>query len=341
MKKSVLLGLSGGVDSAVTAALLLEEGYEVHGHWLDIGFGESEDAKAVAERLGIAFSVGDIRADLEEYVCKPFIEEYLTGKTPSPCARCNPKVKFPALFKKADELGIDFVATGHYANVNWEDGEAYLCRGELENDQSYMLARLPKDMLSRIIFPLGKYKKTEIRDLAHKFSIPVADKPDSMEICFVPDGDYAAWISRRENPPPQGNFVDKNGKILGTHKGIHHYTLGQRRGLAIAAGSRIFVSEIRPETNEVVLSDGKDLHENRFFCKELNIIAPMEEGEDILLRVRHSKNAYRAKIHFLEGAMAELVLEEAVRAPTPGQLAVFYGDAEGSTVLGSGWIMDK
>jgi len=333
----VLLGLSGGVDSAVAAALLKKAGFEVCGHFLDIGLSGESDASAVAERLEIPFSKTDIRRALEEQVCTPFVEDYLAGRTPSPCARCNPTVKFPALLRAAEEQGADFVATGHYARIlRDEKGEAFLHRGLPANDQVYMLARLPKAWLPRLLFPLGDYEKWQVRDLARELGIPVADKPDSMEICFIPDGDYAAWLERRGATPPPGNFVDKDGRVLGQHKGIHHYTLGQRRGLGIAAEHRLFVSALRPCTNEVVLSDGGDLFETRVLCRDLNLLAPIESGQEIALRIRHSKTEQAATIILREDG-AELLLKTEVRAPTPGQLAVFY---DGDRVLGSGWIRE-
>lgn len=331
----VLLGLSGGVDSAVCAVLLKRAGYEVCGHFLDIGLSGETDARAVAERLQIPFSKTDIRTALEEQVCAPFVEDYLAGRTPSPCARCNPTVKFPTLLRAAEACGADFVATGHYARILRDaQGEAFLHRGLPANDQVYLLARLPKACLSRLIFPLGDYEKVQVRDLAREFGIPVADKPDSMEICFIPDGDYAAWLDRRGATPPPGNVVDRDGCVLGRHKGIHHYTLGQRRGLGIAAEHRRFVSALRPCTSEVVLSDGGDLYETRVFCRDLNLLAPIESGQEIALRIRHSKTAHEATIELRQDG-AEICLKTAVRAPTPGQLAVFY---DGDRVLGSGWI---
>jgi tRNA-specific 2-thiouridylase len=336
MGKSVLLGLSGGVDSAVSAVLLQKAGFRVFGHFLDIGLGGEDDARNVAETLSIPFSKGDIQKDLEEHVCRPFTEDYLAGKTPIPCARCNPAVKFPALLRAAQENGADYVATGHYARVlRDEKGEAFLYRGKSQNDQAYMLARLPHALLSRILFPLGDYEKAQVRELAREFGIPVAEKPDSMEICFIPDGDYAAWLERRGITPPTGNFISRNGTVLGRHKGIHHYTLGQRRGLGISAEHRLFVTEIRPKTNEVVLSDGGDLLANWVDCKKLNLLAPIEDNRTLGVRLRHSKVEYPAVIHLQENGSAQLELLTEARAPTPGQLAVFY---DGDLVLGSGWI---
>ena len=334
MEKSVVLGLSGGVDSAVAARLLLEQGWRVHAHWLDIGLGGGEEAEALAAQLGIPFTRGDIRAELEEMVCAPFTADYLAGRTPLPCARCNPAVKFPALLREADRLGCPYVATGHYARV--ENGVLY--RGQHGNDQAFLLSRLPKSILQRVIFPLGDYEKPQIRALAEGYGLSVAQKPDSMEICFIPDNDYAAWLERRGAVPPPGNFVDRDGNILGRHKGIHHYTLGQRRGLGIPAEHRLFVSAIRPETNEVVLSDGGDLHTGFVRCADPNWIGlpGLDRPTQVTVRLRHSKSELPATISMGENELVDITLHSPGRAPTPGQMAVFY---DGDKILGSGWIV--
>ncbi len=335
MGKTVVLGLSGGVDSAVAARLLLAEGYTVYGHWLDIGLGGREDAAAVADSLGIPFSTGDIRDDLEREVMDPFRADYLAGRTPLPCARCNPTVKFPALFRRAAEVGADLVATGHYAKiVQSEAGESLLCRGGHANDQAYLLARLPKALLPRLVFPLGAYEKVQVRQLARDFGLPAADKPDSMEICFIPHGDYAAWLEQQGQVPPPGDFVDRTGKVLGRHKGIHHYTLGQRRGLGIPAEHRLFVSELRPAENQVVLSDGRDLMADQVWGTDWNPLAPLPQGQAVTVRLRHSKTETPARLT-LEQDGPRLDLLALARAPTPGQLAVVY---QGDVVLGSFWI---
>lgn len=336
MREKLVLGLSGGVDSAV-AARLLREKYDVTCLWLDIGLGGGEDAAAVAKELDLPFETADIRDALEERVCTPFAQTYLAGKTPLPCALCNPTVKFPALLALADRLGAPYVATGHYARRGTgADGRALLRKGQPANDQSYMLSRLPQDILRRVVFPLGEYEKREVRALAGEAALAVAEKPDSMEICFIPDGDYAAWLDRRGNTPPPGNFVDREGRVLGRHKGIHHYTLGQRRGLGVSGPHRYFVSAIRPETNEVVLSDGTDLHADRTRCTDLNWIAieGLEGERACTVRLRHSKVETPA-ILCPHGDAVEIRMLTPARAPTPGQLAVFY---DGDIVLGSGWI---
>lgn len=336
-KPKLVLGLSGGVDSAVSARLLMEE-YAVTCLWLDIGLGGMADAAAVAEQLGLSFEVGDIRSALEQEVCAPFMADYLAGRTPLPCARCNPTVKFPALLALADRIGAEFVATGHYARRGiGADGRALLRKGLPANDQSYMLARLPQNILRRCVFPLGDYEKNQVRALAGKTALPVADKPDSMEICFIPDGDYAAWLDRRGETPPPGDFVDTQGRVLGRHKGVHHYTLGQRRGLGVSGPHRYFVSTIDLKKNQVVLSDGTDLYVDMARCTDLNWIAlPGLEGErNCTVRLRHSKNETPAVIH-KNGAIVDIRMLSPARAPTPGQLAVFY---DGDVVLGSGWIV--
>jgi len=323
----VVLGLSGGVDSAVAACLLQKQGYTVYGHWLDIGLGGREDAEAIAEKLHIPFSAGDIRAELDAKVMEPFYADYMAGRTPLPCALCNPTVKFPALFQRAEEVGADFVATGHYARIL---EKKYLSRGEPKNDQAYMLARLPKEWIPRLLFPLGDYEKTQVRELAETFGLPVAHKPDSMEICFIPDGDYAAWLDRRGNTPPPGDFADRNGNILGRHKGIHHYTIGQRRGLGLPAVHRLFVSELDVKNNQVILSDGSDLMADTVWCSDWNWFMEPQEGEIYTVRLRHSKNETPVRI---VGDRLDLLTP--ARAPTPGQLAVLY---QGDLVVGSGWI---
>ena len=337
MKEKLVLGLSGGVDSAVAARLLMER-YDVTCLWLDIGLGGGEDAAAVAHGLGLPFETADIRSQLEEQVCAPFAAGYLAGRTPLPCAQCNPTVKFPALLALAGRIGAAYVATGHYARRGTgPDGRALLLKGRTSNDQSYMLARLPQDILRRTVFPLGELSKDQVRALAGEAGLPVAEKPDSMEICFIPDGDYAAWLDRRGGTPPPGNFVDQEGRIMGKHKGYHHYTLGQRRGLGVSGPHRYFVSAIRPETNEVVLSDGSDLYTDFARCGDLNWVAlpGLAEERPCTVRLRHSRTETPALIR-PQGKLVEIHTRAPARAPTPGQLAVFY---DGESVLGSGWIV--
>lgn len=338
MKPKIVLGLSGGVDSAV-AASLLRENYEVTCVWLDIGLGGGGDAARLAEQLGLPFESVNVQKLLDHYVCTPFAQEYLAGRTPLPCARCNPLVKFPALVSVADRIGAAHIATGHYARTAaGPEGRTLLRRGQPANDQSYMLSRLTQDILHRAVFPLGGYEKREVRALAEQLDLFVAHKPDSMEICFIPDGDYAAWLDRRcPTPPPPGDFVDREGRVLGRHKGIHHYTLGQSRGLGVSGPHRYYVSRIDPASNTVTLSDGSDLMTRRVRCARPNWIAveapagPLE----VSVRLRHSKAETPAVVAPEPGGAVLVRTEVPVRAPTPGQLAVFY---LGETVLGSAWI---
>ncbi|NCB73180.1 MAG: tRNA 2-thiouridine(34) synthase MnmA [Clostridia bacterium] len=332
MNKKLVLGLSGGVDSAVAAKLLLNEGYEVFGLYLDIaGEASREDAKAAAENLGIPLEIADISAALEEKVCRPFVEAYLRGETPNPCVLCNPNVKFKTLLEYADIICADFISTGHYARVS--DGRLF--KGEPDNDQSYMLCRLKKEQLERLKLPLGDYNKLEVRKLAEGFGLPAAHKAASMEICFIPDKDYGAYIEARGIVPPEGNFVDENGKVLGRHRGIHRYTVGQRRGLNIAAAKRIFVSEIRPDTNEVVLSDGEELFVNKIGVMDVNWLVPKDDKFEAEVRVRHSKLSFPAIVEPTESG-AQVIFKAPVRAPTKGQSAVFY---IGEEVIGGGFIV--
>ena len=337
MKPKLILGLSGGVDSAVSAALL-RENYDVICVFLDIGLGGSEAAAALADSLSLPFRTVDIRDRLEHFVCADFQREYLAGRTPLPCARCNPLVKFPSLMEAAEAEGAQYVATGHYARVTaGPDGRTLLRKGMPANDQSYMLARLTQTVLHRVVFPLGGYEKTQVRALAEELGLSVAKKPDSMEICFIPDGDYAAWLDRRGATPPPGDFIDKDGEVLGRHRGYHHYTIGQGRGLGVSGPHRYYVSAIDPVRNTVTLSDGSDLMAREVLCARPNWIAVdgLAEPLAVTVRLRHSRTETPATILPLAGEQVEVRLEESARAPTPGQLAVFY---DGDVVVGSAWI---
>lgn len=328
----IVLGLSGGVDSAVAADILRGMGYEVHGLYLDLGLGGTEDAERAAHELGIPLRIHDIRPELEENVCSRFADSYLQGKTPSPCILCNPSVKFPSLLRLADEIGAAKVATGHYARC--EGGRLF--KGSASNDQSYMLSRLTKLQLSRIVFPLGNLEKAEIRGRAQRLGLSVAHKSDSMEICFIPDGDYAAFIEKRGITPPEGDYISEDGRVLGRHKGIHHYTLGQRKRLGIALGKRCFVSSIDPVNNTVTLSDDDELHVLTARTENANWLIPLPEGAfDCEIKVRHSKQSYKASVK-ATGTGFTASFYDAVRAPTPGQAAVCY---VGDEVVCSGWII--
>ena len=337
-KPKIILGLSGGVDSAVAARLLMET-YTVIGLYLSIGpeaAGE-QDARRVAEELGIEFHVMDISQALEKHVKAPFADQYLSGRTPLPCARCNPLVKFPALLSLADELGAEYVATGHYARTGrGEAGRALLLRGMPPNDQSYLLSRLPQEVLRRVIFPLGDYPKSTVREMARSFGIPVAEKPDSMEICFIPGNDYGQWLEDRGWSCPPGDFIAPDGTVLGRHRGIHRYTLGQGRGLGVSGPHRYYVSAIDPVKNTVTLSGGSDLFREEIFCAAPNWISidGLEGPREVTARFRHAKTETPCTIFSWNGGVL-VKARVPVRAPTPGQLAAFY---DGGQVLGSAWI---
>ncbi|NLL39945.1 MAG: tRNA 2-thiouridine(34) synthase MnmA [Clostridiales bacterium] len=340
--KKVVLGLSGGVDSAVSALLLKKQGYDVTGVFLDMGTGDLEGARAVADEIGIDFQTVNIEKKLSNLVMEPFIDAYLGGLTPNPCILCNPKVKFPALIKAADEIGAEYAATGHYALVDYDStsGMYRLLASPGDNDQSYMLSRLDQRILSRLILPLGSYSKSDVRKIAWENRLSVASKPDSMEICFIPDGDYAAFIEKHRQIPPEGDFVDIHGNVLGRHKGIHRYTQGQRRGLGVAAGKRMFVLKIEPETNRVVLSDAEDLAVSEIHVNNLIWVSikPPETAIDVDIKVRHTKLLYAGKV--IPGARdtARVIFDTPVRMPAAGQTAAFYRD---NVMLGSGIILRR
>ena len=328
----VVLGLSGGVDSAVAAHLLRESGLEVYGLYLDNGLPGADAAREAAASLSVPLTITDSREAMEQYVCTPFAEAYLRGETPNPCILCNPAVKFRALLDEAERIGAKYIATGHYARA--ENGAIY--RGQPENDQSYMLCRLTPDEVNALLLPLAPYKKTEVRALAEELGLPVAHKPDSMDICFIPDGDYAAWIERRGITPPPGDFV-LDGKAVGKHRGIHHYTVGQRRGLRMPSDGKIYVVKILPERNAVVVGPNEALFTRECLVPGMHWIS----GEAPALPFRCSaKTRYRqpeqpCTVYPAGEAGVRLVFDEPLRAITPGQSAVLY---DGDTVLGGGII---
>ncbi len=327
----IVLGFSGGVDSSVSAKLLLQKGYEVCGVYLDTGGATPpEEVAASASRLGIALECVDARAAMEERVCRPFFDEYLRGGTPNPCVLCNRDVKFRTLCDYADAVGAEHIATGHY--VRAEGGALY--RGREPNDQSYMLCRITRGEARRLVAPLGEYNKAQVRAIAAELEVEAANKPDSMEICFIPDGDYGAWLDARGGTPPPGDFI-YNGAVIGRHRGIHRYTLGQRRHFGVSVGRRVYVSEIRPDTNEIVLSDGDGLWVDTARAGQISwLVDTPAEPFRCEVRVRHSRALYPAELT-PDGESAVIVFDAPVRAPTPGQAAAVYS---GDRLLGGGFI---
>ena len=330
----VVLGLSGGVDSAVCAALLKKAGHTVTGLYLENGVSDTgaRDAAAVAESLGVALDVMDIRAELEQLVCAPFEAAYRAGRTPNPCILCNPTVKFKALLAHADRLGAEFVATGHYART--KDGGLY--KGHPANDQSYMLCRLTREQVSRLLLPLGDFEKTQVRAMAEDFGIPVAQKPDSMEICFIPDKDYAGWMARRAPLPGPGDFV-LHGEVIGQHNGICHYTVGQRRP-GLVNERKVYISRIDAETNTIQLAYWEELFQTEVAAARFNwLIDPPAGDLRASVRVRHTKWENPPCTARIEGDLVRITCDEPVRAPAPGQSAVLYDD---DRVLGGGFITE-
>ena len=355
--KTVVVGMSGGVDSSVAALLLKKQGYNVIGVTMQIwqdssapheggccGITAVDDARRVANVIGIPYYVMNFKQEFKKEVIDYFTAEYLAGRTPNPCIACNRYVKWEALLRRSLEIGADYIATGHYARIEKLDNGRMAIRNSVTatKDQTYALYNLTQEQLARTIFPIGDYTKDEIRKMASDAGLPVAGKPDSQEICFVDDDDYAGFIERN-NPgkiPPPGNFVDKTGRVLGKHKGITHYTIGQRRGLEIAAGHRIFVTEIRPETNEVVLGENEDIFTTQVVCENVNYMSvpELKAGEKIRVnsKIRYNHKGENGTIELLEDGKVLCTFDKPVRAATPGQAMVFY---DGEIVLGGGTIV--
>ena len=328
----VVLGLSGGVDSAVSARLLQRAGHEVLGLYMDTG-GEDARADAIrtAEFLGISLKVLDTHQALEENVCAPFVAAYLRGETPNPCIMCNPSVKFRSLIDYADAQGAEFVATGHYARA--EGGAIY--RGMPANDQSYMLCRVRRDQAARMLLPLGSYEKAQVRALADEFGIPVAHKPDSMEICFIPDKDYIGWICRRAQVPGDGDVVF-HGEVIGRHAGIYRYTVGQRWP-GLYNERKLYVAEIQTQENRVVLALWEELFKTEVRAREMNWLIDRPEAPiRANVRVRHTKWENPPCTAQAVGDGAIIHCDEPVRAPARGQSAVLY---DGDRLIGGGYII--
>jgi len=327
----IVLGFSGGVDSAVCAKLLTEQGHEVLGLYLDnTDENAKNDAINAAGFIGIPLRIIDVHAELEERVCVRFAEAYLRGETPNPCIICNPTLKFRSLCDYADEVGAEHIATGHYARA--EGGVLY--KGRPANDQSYMLCRITRDQLKRLILPLGNYEKTEVRKMAEGFNLPVAKKPDSMEICFIPDRDYIGWLGRRVTLPPEGDFIF-HGEVLGRHEGIHRYTVGQRRP-GLYGGRKLYISSIDAENNRIELALWEELFKTEVRARDFNWLCDVPANDiRASVRVRHTKWENPDCTVRCENGLVFITCDEPVRAPARGQSAVLY---DGDRVLGGGFI---
>ena len=360
MKEKVVVGMSGGVDSSVAAYLLKEQGYDVIGVTMQIwqdeeiacqsenggccGLSAVDDARGVAQKLGIPHYVMNFKKEFKENVIDYFVESYLIGQTPNPCIACNRHVKWEAMLKRSMEIGADYIATGHYARVAKLSNGRYAVRNSVTaaKDQTYALYGLTQFQLSHTLMPVGEYTKDEIRDIASKQGLNVAHKPDSQEICFIPDNDYAAFIDKAAagRVPGKGNFVTKDGEILGEHLGITHYTIGQRKGLNLAMGHPVFVNEIRPETDEVVVGEAEDVWGDTLVCNSLNLMGMQEEDlvkpKEVTAKIRYAHKGEKCTIEKIGEDMIKCSFHAPVRAITPGQAVVFYED---EYVLGGGVIL--
>ena len=350
--------MSGGVDSSVAALLLKKQGYDVIGVTMQIwqdeesvcqsenggccGLSAVEDARRVAAALDIPYYVMNFKAEFQKHVIDNFVSEYLCGRTPNPCVVCNRYVKWEALLNRSIGIGADYIATGHYARIDTLENGRYAIRNSVTagKDQTYALYNLTQEQLKRTLLPVGAYTKDEIRQIAGEAGLPVANKPDSQDICFVPDGDYAGFIEREAEGkvPGPGNFVAADGKVLGVHKGITHYTIGQRRGLELPMGQRVFVTQIRPETNEVVIGGNEDIFTETVLCGNVNYMAveDLKEPLRVLAKIRYNHQGEYCRIEKQADGTVLCSFEKPVRAATPGQAVVFY---QGEYVLGGGTIL--
>ncbi len=347
----VIVGMSGGVDSAVAAYLLKEAGHEVVGvtlrTWLaDDGTEgrccEIDEARRAARQIGIEYHPYNCLEDFKKYVTSPFVDEYLEGRTPNPCTVCNRLIKWDKMLYLMNVLEADYIATGHYSYITKLDNGRYSVKKakHIQKDQTYMLYRLSQEQLAKTLMPLGDYSKDEVRAIAKKAGISIADKAESQEICFVTDGVYADYIkANTDKEIKEGNFIDEAANVLGRHKGIIYYTVGQRKGLGLAMGHPVFVKEIRPETNEVVIADRDAILNKEIIVSDLNYMgmAPLKAGESLecVVKVRYHHAGEKAKISAVTMDSLKIIFEKPVRAAAPGQSAVIY---DGDVVLAGGVI---
>ncbi len=338
--KKVLLALSGGVDSSVAAIIMKQQGYDVAGVVMKMSQAHEptvEAAKSAANSLGIELFILDLTEEFKAEIIDYFAEEYLCGRTPSPCVRCNPKIKFKYLLKTADEKGFDYVATGHYAEIVSDGGVFKLLKSENEKrDQSYMLAGLGQDVLSRLICPLCGMEKDEVRAIAKENGLECHDAPDSEENCFIPDNDYAKYIEENYRRVDEGNFISPDGKVCGRHSGIIHYTVGQRKGLGVALGKPCYVTEIDPVSNTVKLGYERAMTDRVLLC-EVNEMFPdaIKDGDRVLCMLRSTGKLMECTVK-REGEFVILLLDSPTPTVPNGQAGVLYS---GRIVLGGGKII--
>uniref|UniRef100_A0A7V4DG26 tRNA-specific 2-thiouridylase MnmA n=1 Tax=Candidatus Caldatribacterium californiense TaxID=1454726 RepID=A0A7V4DG26_9BACT len=341
MKQRVLVAMSGGVDSSVACLLLKEAGFEVIGVTMCLGEGRCcgaravEDARAVCHMLGVPHFVLDFSREMENIIIANFIAEYRRGRTPNPCVLCNRHLKFGRLLEHARVLGCDFLATGHYALLEKKDGRYVIRRPkDRKKDQTYFLAAVSKEALPFLLFPLGRYTKEEVREIARKATLPVAEKPQSQDLCFIPGGNYREFLLRHLGEERPGNIVTRDGKVLGQHRGIFHYTIGQRRGLGIRAPYPLYVIAINPERNEIVVGRREELLSSGLVVKSFNWLVD-EPPKKALVQVRYQQKAQPCSVEAGEHGAVTVVFEQPLEMVTPGQVAVLY---DGDVLLGGGPI---
>lgn len=356
-KGKVVVGMSGGVDSSVAAWLLKKQGYDVIGVTMQIwqdeenivqeenggccGLSAVDDARRVAAAIGIPYYVMNFKDEFQKSVIEYFTKEYLAGRTPNPCIACNRYVKWEALLQRSLSIGADYIATGHYARIEHLPNGRYAIRrsATMEKDQTYALYNLTQEQLARTLMPVGEYSKDRIREMADEIGLLVAHKPDSQDICFVPDGDYASFIENTTDQVLQtGDFVTPEGKILGKHKGIIHYTVGQRKGLGLALGYPAFVLEIRPETNEVVIGTYEESLTYTVRANELNFMSveQITEPVRVFAKIRYNHKGAWCTVERTGEDEIVCTFDEPIRAATPGQAVVLY---DGEYVFGGGTIL--
>ena len=352
--KRILVGLSGGVDSAVTAYLLKIAGYDVIGFTLrtwvtedgeDSRCCEIDDARAAADMLGIPYYVRNCMSEFRTHVTQPFVNEYVNGHTPNPCIVCNRYIKWDKMLEAADQLDAQMIATGHYANIIRLENGRYTVKtaDHAEKDQTYMLCRLTQEHLSRTLMPLGGLSKVQVREIAKQTGLPSAEKPDSQEICFVTQGDHRSFIENNFSGelPPEGYFKDTEGNIIGRHRGIYHYTIGQRRGLGLALGYPAYVQRINGNDNTVTIGDEKCLYSREIYCTDISFMGIEKMGPGKSLRcnagVRYHHKAQECTAQMLENGKMRILFDKPVRAAAAGQSAVLYN--ESGCILCSGFII--
>ena len=337
--KKVLVGVSGGVDSSVCIDLLKKQGLEVEGVVIRFSPESDEavkDAQKVCDKLGITLHIADAQADFKKYVVAPFCENYVSGKTPNPCIVCNPHVKFATLIKTADELGIGYIATGHYAQVE-KVGETYFVKKAVSvaKDQSYMLYRLPQEILSRLILPIGSFEKPEIREMAGELELFNADKPDSQEICFIPDGDYGSFIKNLGYKTKYGWLIAPDGKRIRRHEGVHNFTIGQRKGLGVALGKPAFVKEITEKGDVLLGFAGDEFFSGVELSRPVYANGYLDKETVYTVKIRSAAKGDQAKAVYCDDEKIVLEFVNPVRAAAKGQSVVIYTD---NYVVAGGFI---